>query len=63
MAKIIVIAAQSVAWAQLLLIILDLSVQDNDAMQFIYSIVYVALFVLTVFVLPFFSGLYEADDD
>lgn len=57
-AKILVIAAQFLAWAQLLLVILDLSVTDIDAMRVIYEIVYVGLFVLTVFALPFFSALY-----
>ena len=62
-AKILVIAAQFLAWAQLLLVILDLSVTDTDAIRIIYDIVYVGLFVLTAFALPFFSALYETDDD
>ena len=32
-------------------------------MKIIYEIVFVAIFVLTVFALPLFSGLYEADED
>lgn len=61
--KIAVISGQSLAWAQLLLIILDQSVNDHHVMEFIYSIVYISIFVLTVFIFPLLSGLYEADDD
>lgn len=62
-AKIAVISGQSLAWAQLLLIILDLSVNDHHIMEFIYSIMYISIFVLTVFIFPLLSGLYEADDE
>jgi hypothetical protein len=61
-AKIAVISGQSLAWAQLLLVILDLSVNDHRAMEFIYSIVYISIFILTIFIFPLLSGLYEADD-
>ena len=59
--KILIVFGQSLAWAQLMLVVLDLSLGSGQTMQVIYEVVYGFIFVLTVFVLPFVSALYEAD--
>ncbi len=63
-AKVIVIFCQGLAWGQLLLIPLDLSLSgdgNQSAMNVIYSIVYVVIFTFTAFIIPFTTFIYEED--
>jgi hypothetical protein len=61
--KIIIIISQALAWGQLLLVPLDLGVSGSSAMQTVYSIVYILIFVFSVFIMPFISALYESDEE
>jgi hypothetical protein len=56
--KIIIIISQALAWGQLLLVPLDLGVSGSSTMQTVYSIVYILIFVFSVFIMPFISALY-----
>lgn len=63
--KILVILSQALAWGQVLLLPLDLSVNGNDPdtnFNVVYYIYYPIVFFITAFLNPFAMFFYESDE-
>jgi hypothetical protein len=59
------VVAQALAWGQLLIIPLDVSTSteiDSGIMNIIYNVVYWSIFFISVFVIPFATGIYESGE-
>jgi hypothetical protein len=63
--KILVIISQALAWGQVLLLPLDLSVDGSDSSSTFYLVYYVyypIVFFITAFLNPFAMSFYESDE-
>jgi presenilin-like A22 family membrane protease len=63
--KILVIVSQALAWGQVLLLPLDLSVNGNDpstTFNIVYYVYYPIVFFITAFLNPFAMFFYESDE-
>lgn len=62
--KILVITSQALAWGQLLLLPLDLSITTSDpSSNFIlaYEVIYPIIFSMIIFLNPLATNFYESD--
>jgi hypothetical protein len=69
--KIVIVFCQFLAWGQLMILSIDLSLAGQNApsdgntinpIMIIYYSVYIAIFVFTSFIVPFNIFLYESDE-
>jgi hypothetical protein len=63
--KILVIVSQALAWGQLLLLPLDLSITQSDPSSnflLVYEVIYPIIFAMVVFLNPLAMNFYESDE-